>query len=130
MTATASSDSGEHTSRTAVRAGIALAVLALIVAAAGVWFVLGSHPSDHRFVIPAGSAARIGNGEQIEIIPNELAFNAGDTLTVVNEDDTDHDVGVTSVPAGETVTYMFPSPGVFDGACTVHPRGSLRITVS
>ena len=76
------------------------------------------------------TAARLDNGELIEIIPRELSLKAGDTLTVVNHDVADHFVSVTQVPAGQTVTYEFPSPGVFDGACTVHPRGSVRIDVT
>ena len=116
--------------RTATRLGLALAALAVTVAVGGAWLVLDARPTDHRYVIPNGSAARIDNGQLIDIIPNELNFKAGDTLTVVNHDSADHFVSATQIPAGETVTYTFPSPGVFDGACTVHPRGAVRIEVT
>ena len=115
---------------TGVRVGIALLAVAALVAVAGVWFALAGGPTDHRYVIPQGTAERLNNGEQIEIIPGELFFSAGDTMTVVNNDTADHNVSVTQVPAGQTVTDEFPSPGVFDGACTVHPRGSVRIEVT
>ena len=112
------------------RVGLALVALAVIVAIGGAWLVFDARPTDHRYVIPNGSAARIDDGELIDIIPNELTFKAGDTMTVVNHDVADHNVSVTQIPAGETVTYQFPSPGVFDGACTVHPRGAVRIEVT
>ncbi len=115
---------------TGARVGLALVALAVIVAIGGAWLVFDARPTDHRYVIPNGSAARIDDGELIDIIPNELTFKAGDTMTVVNHDVADHNVSVTQIPAGETVTYQFPSPGVFDGACTVHPRGAVRIEVT
>ena len=123
-------DPAGRPSRTATRLGLALAALAVTVAVGGAWLVLDARPTDHRYVIPNGSTARIDNGQLIDIIPNELNFKAGDTLTVVNHDSADHFVSVTQIPAGETVTYTFPSPGVFDGACTVHPRGAVRIEVT
>lgn len=116
--------------RTGSRVGLSLVAMAVLVAVGGVWFVLSGGPTDHEYVIPKGTAARLDNGELIEIIPQELDFSAGDTMTVVNNDVADHNVSVTQVPAGETVTYEFPSPGVFDGACSVHPRGSVSITVT
>ena len=103
---------------TGARVGLALVALAVIVAIGGAWLVFDARPTDHRYVIPNGSAARIDDGELIDIIPNELTFKAGDTMTVVNHDVADHNVSVTQIPAGETVTYQFPSPGVFDGACS------------
>lgn len=116
--------------RTGAWVGIAMVALAAVVALGGLWFGLTGGATDHRYVIPAGTAERLNNGELIEIIPRELSFSAGDTMTVVNHDTADHNVSVTQVPAGETVTYEFPSPGHFDGACSVHPRGSLSITVT
>ncbi|MEZ5382624.1 MAG: hypothetical protein R2754_12645 [Microthrixaceae bacterium] len=117
-------------SRTGRMVGVALVGLAVAVALVGAWIVTSERSTDHRYVIPEGTAARLDNGELIEIIPRELSFKAGDTMTVVNHDSADHNVSVTRVSAGETVTYEFPSPGRFDGACSVHPRGSVSITVT
>lgn len=124
------STNGPRAGRSGRNVGLALVGLAIMVAVGGAGFALTGGAADHRYVIPKGTAARLDNGELIEIIPRELSLKAGDTLTVVNHDVADHFVSVTQVPAGQTVTYEFPSPGVFDGACTVHPRGSVRIDVT
>ncbi len=84
---------------------------------------------DHEFVIPAGTGDRLRAGEEVEIVPRELVVAVGDSLRIVNEDDQGHSVGVFYVGAGETLTQRFDSPGVLEGACTVHPSGSFTLRV-
>lgn len=83
----------------------------------------------HDYLIPAGTAARIEAGEPIEIVPAELLVEVGDALRIVNEDDTDHIVGVFFVAAGETLTQRFNSPAVLEGECSVHPSGAFTLRV-
>jgi hypothetical protein len=83
----------------------------------------------HDYVIPLGTAARIDAGEPIEIVPAELVVEVGDALRIVNEDDTDHIVGVFFVAAGETLTQRFNSPAVLEGECSVHPSGAFTLRV-
>ena len=85
---------------------------------------------DYDYLIPAGTADRISNGESVEILPAELLVKVGDVIRIVNEDDEGHFVGIFYVGAGETVTQRFTSSGEFIGACTVHPSGQLRLVVS
>ena len=102
----------------------------LIIAIAA--FVVHQHDqsgSDHRYVIPEGTAERLDAGEDVAIVPPELHFAPGDELTLVNHDDRRHELGVLSVDPGQTVSYSFPNKGVFDGACTLHPSGSVTIYV-
>ena len=85
--------------------------------------------TDHRYEIPSGTAARLDSGEAVAIVPNELHFAPGDKLTLVNDDDRRHELGVLSVDPGETVSYSFPNKGVFNGACTLHNTGKVTIYV-
>lgn len=84
---------------------------------------------DHDFLIPEGTAERIADGEQIEIVPAELVVEVGDTLRIVNEDSSDHVVGVFFVAAGETLTQRFNSEAVLEGECSVHPSGAFTLRV-
>lgn len=128
-----------------VRQWVALAVL-LVVVAASAWVIgsgLRDEPAnsfqvelaegvtefDHDYVIPAGTADRLAAGELLEIVPAELVVKVGDTIRIVNEDDTDHLVGLFFVGAGQTMTQRFRSEGTLQGECSVHPSGQFRIVV-
>lgn len=128
-----------------IRQWIALGVL-LVVVAASAW-TIGSGlrdesadsfqidlaedvtEFDHDYVIPLGTAERIEAGEQLEIVPAELVVQVGDSIRIVNEDDTDHLVGLFFVAAGQTMTQRFRSEGTLQGECSVHPSGQFRIVV-
>lgn len=81
------------------------------------------------FVIPDGTAARIAAGETIEIVPAELTVRVGEAIRIVNNDTSNHVVGVFFVAAGETLTQRFQSPGVLQGECTVHPSGAFTLRI-
>ena len=81
------------------------------------------------FVIPAGTADRIDAGEEVEIVPQELVMQTGESIRIVNEDDVGHVVGVFYVGAGETLTQRFDTPGELSGECSVHPSGSFTLRV-
>ena len=85
--------------------------------------------ADYLYVISEGTADRLANGEQVEIIPGSLEVRVGEVIRVVNEDTEGHFVGIFFVGAGETVTQRFASPGEFEGNCTIHPSGRLVLTV-
>lgn len=84
---------------------------------------------DFDFEIPAGTAARITAGQTVEIVPQELTVSVGDSIRIVNDDVRGHQVGVFYVGAGETLAQRFNSPGVLEGACTVHPSGAFVLNV-
>jgi plastocyanin len=84
---------------------------------------------DWDYVIPAGTAARIEAGEDVEIVPADLTVRVGDVIRIVNDDTSDHIVGVFFVGAGETLTQRFKTEGVLQGECSVHPSGSFTLRV-
>lgn len=89
----------------------------------------GAAEFEHDYLIPAGTAARLDAGEAIEIVPAELVVEVGDALRIVNEDSSDHVVGVFFVAAGETLTQRFNSTAVLEGECSVHPSGAFTLRV-
>ena len=84
---------------------------------------------DFDYVIPPGTAERIAAGEPVEIVPAELVVEVGDSLRIVNEDSSDHIVGVFFVAAGETLTQRFNSVALLEGECSVHQSGSFSLRV-
>jgi plastocyanin len=84
---------------------------------------------DWDYVIPAGTAARIQAGEEVEIVPADLTVRVGDVIRIVNDDTSDHIVGVFFVGAGETLTQRFKTEGVLQGECSVHSSGSFTLRV-
>lgn len=114
-----------------VVAGVAFAIAACGADEAGPLIERGDAgaAADYLYVITAGTAERLANGEEVEIIPANLDVRVGEVIRVVNEDAEGHFVGIFYVGAGETVTQRFASPGEFEGNCTVHPSGQLVLTV-
>jgi plastocyanin len=108
---------------------LALGGFLIIATAAFIVHRQDSAGVDHRYEIPSGTADRLDAGETVAIVPDELHFAPGDKLTLVNDDDRRHELGVLSVDPGETVSYSFPNKGVFNGACTLHNTGKVTIYV-
>jgi plastocyanin len=112
---------------------VIVAVVLVALAAGAVALLVGGTGGDGgaqlRYVVPAGTGARLDAGEAVEILPRLLEIDAGDTVVVVNEDDRAHVVGPFSVRAGETTSYTFDEPGRYLGACSVHPDGEITILV-
>lgn len=86
--------------------------------------------ADHSFTIPLGAGEAIDAGEDIEILPAELALQVGQVLEIVNLDDRGHLVGPFFVGEGETFRQEFVSAGTFQGICSVHPSGQFTLTVT
>jgi hypothetical protein len=84
---------------------------------------------DFDYLIPPGTADRIAAGEEVEIVPQELVIEVGESIRIVNDDAVGHIVGVFYVGAGETLTQRFDSPGELSGECSVHPSGAFTLRV-
>ena len=84
---------------------------------------------EHEYTIPAGTAARIADGEQIDIVPRVLTVRVGEAIRIVNDDDEGHRVGVFYVGAGETMTQKFTAAGELSGSCSVHSGGQFTLLV-
>jgi len=89
-----------------------------------------SGPQEIVIEVPAGTGARIDAGEPVQLMDTELAVSVGDRLVVRNLDDRLHTVGPFTVRAGETLDQEFRQPGVLEGACSINPDETVRITIS
>jgi plastocyanin len=85
--------------------------------------------AEHSYLIPAGTGAAKDAGELVEILPADLTVRVGEVFELINEDDRGHIVGPFYVRAGETLRQEFTSTGVYEGVCTVHPSGQVKVTV-
>ncbi|MFU8841642.1 MAG: hypothetical protein ACNA8R_13125 [Nitriliruptoraceae bacterium] len=91
---------------------------------------IGGLRAEHLVVeVPLGTAAQLAAGETVELLPRTLELKVGDSLEIRNHDVEAHEVGPYTVPAGQTLVQGFSSPGVLQGACTLHPDGEFAIVV-
>lgn len=93
-------------------------------------FIRGAPPQVYEFIIPAGTAARIASGENVDdVLPGSPVFRVGDSIQITNEDSQPHFYGPFALRSTETVRWRFPSPGVFPGQCTVSSDRIVTLTV-
>jgi plastocyanin len=83
----------------------------------------------HEYVIAPGTIDRIARGEDIDVLPAEIAFRVGDSIRIRNEDTKGSVVGPFYVDAKSVMTQRFTSAGSYTGLCSVHPSGKLTLTV-
>lgn len=118
--------------------GWALGVVSIIVSVFAIGVIVAvaltvtSKPDSETrtFVIPAGTGARLGRGETVEIMPSEVRLRVGDRLVIRNEDDRTTAVGPYTVRAGETLDQEFVRPQVLVGECTLSGSGEIKIIVT
>mgnify|MGYP000141069963 CR=1 FL=1 len=89
----------------------------------------GVASATYEFTIPEGAGDALRAGTPLEILPAELVTTVGETIRIVNEDGTGHNVGPWFVPANTEINQSFTDPGTFEGVCTVHPSGELVLIV-
>jgi hypothetical protein len=85
---------------------------------------------DVDFIVPYGTGERIDAGESVELMPDDLAVEVGDTIRITNLDNRGHVVGVFYVGANEVLTQTFTSPGVLSGECSLNESGVFTLTVT
>ncbi len=83
----------------------------------------------HTIDIPPGTAGRLAAGEDVEIIPDELDFKLRDVLVIVNRDAAKHTIGPFEVGPGQTSEHSFGEAAAFNSYCSLHPAGSIRISI-
>lgn len=86
-------------------------------------------PEIVQVIIPAGTAGRVAAGEPVPAIPAGLTFVAGDVLEVINQDQTDHQLGPLWVPAGTTASLAMEIPQNLSVACTFQTNQFMDIEV-
>ncbi|MFN3973784.1 MAG: hypothetical protein ACK4K2_00685 [Dehalococcoidia bacterium] len=87
-----------------------------------------------RVVVPQGTAERLRRMEDFPVyveFPAELTMLVGerDTLVLRNEDVVAHWIGPFKVPSGQTLTYRFQHPGVYQYVCSFLPSNRFTIRV-
>ncbi len=107
------------------------AVAIVLVAAAAVAAVLiwSSRPGQQTFVIPAGTQMRIDRGEYLDLFPESVHAETGDTLIIDNQDDVPHTFGPYVARANERLVVKLAQGGEFPGPCSVNDSGSTVIHV-
>ena len=109
---------------------IVLGVLAFVALAVGTWAALAplpALPKERIIVIPRGASAR---GPQPFPSDIQLTLGLQDVLVLKNEDDRPQLVGGIEVGAGQSLSIPFYRVQEFRLACSAHPSGQLRISVS
>jgi hypothetical protein len=107
-----------------------LGVLAVLALIAGGWAALAplpTLPKERVIVIPRGATER---GPQPFPADIRLTLGLQDVLVLRNEDDHAQLVGGIPVAAGQSLSLPFHQAKTFQLACSAHPSGQLKITVS
>lgn len=86
--------------------------------------------ADYQYTIPAGTGARLDDGQRFEILPEELDVRVGETIEIINDDERGHVIGVFYVGPNETLRQTFTDTGTLIGECSIHPSGSFALTVT
>lgn len=101
---------------------VAVAVLMLVV-------LPGLRSETIVVEVAPGTAERLAEGEEVDLLPRTLEVSVGDRLEITNRDDVVHEVGPYTVAAGQTLRQTFTTVGTLEGACTLHPSGAITIVV-
>ena len=86
-------------------------------------------PEQLLITIPAGTAALLSAGRDVNIIPTDLDFRLRDRLTVVNKDSAAHQIGPFLIPAGKQLDTRFAEAATIEGFCSLHSSGRVTINI-
>jgi hypothetical protein len=86
-------------------------------------------PDVIELVIPAGTAELIRDGAAPPEIPKDMRFVVGDTLTVVNHDTVDHQLGPLWIPANATASLKLEAEENLLVECSFQAGNTMGITV-
>lgn len=86
-------------------------------------------PQRIELVIPAGTAQLVAQGQSEPGLPDRMTFVQGDTLVVVNQDSTSHQLGPIWVPAHSTGSLVLDQADHFSFSCSFQPSRFLGLDV-
>ena len=86
-------------------------------------------PGRIELIIPEGTADKVASGETPPTIPEEMDFVLGDTLVVINEDITDHELGPLWIPPGTTASLQLDQAEEYAFVCTFQPTKYFGVDV-
>ena len=69
--------------------------------------------------IPPGTSAKVAQG--VSVMPQDMSFVLGDTLTVTNQDSVAHTLGPLFVPAGSSASLTLNHIGNLSYVCSFQP---------
>jgi hypothetical protein len=101
-------------------------IVVLVVLAAGNG---GRDARTYRYVIPAGTGARIDAGEKVDLVPSRLVTHVGDRLVLRNDDDRAHHMGPLVVDAHGVLRMRFARAGTIEGVCTLNEAETAKIVI-
>ena len=79
--------------------------------------------------IPAGTAARVAQGEADPTLPTSMTFVLGDKLIVANHDSVAHQLGPLFIPAGASASMNLAAEQGYSLLCSFEPSKYLELTV-
>jgi len=118
-----------------VRIGLAflIGIVLSLVISEGSYLLLRDRndrgPQRIELVIPAGTSEKVDAGEITSAIPESLTFVQGDTLVLINQDATSHQLGAIWVPPGARGTLVLDEVSQMSFACTFRPDRYIGIDV-
>lgn len=112
-----------------IACGVALVAVVVVVVVVALAAGGGSDGVTHRYVIPAGTSARIAAGEQVTVMPTKLVVHVGDRLVLRNEDSVTQQMGPLTVEAGGRLEMKFARKGTIEGTCTMNTEGTAQIVI-
>jgi hypothetical protein len=86
-------------------------------------------PSTVELIIPAGTAQLIDQGQTLPTLPNDMRFVVGDTLQVINQDSTNHQLGPLYIPANSSASLKLDAEENSIVECSFQASNYLGITV-
>jgi hypothetical protein len=86
-------------------------------------------PRTITFVIPAGTAQRIADGEAVDILPDDQVFVVGDVLRVQNNDQEAHQLGPIWAPPGASGSLVLEKPARLKVDCSFQSARILGLEV-
>jgi len=86
-------------------------------------------PTTVQIVIPHGASQLVAAGQSLDTLPENMVFVIGDTLEVVNQDSTDHQLGPIWVPPGSTGSIVLVEANKFSYSCSFAPSRYLGLDV-
>lgn len=112
---------------------ILISLVAMVVIMEGAYLLQKNEtdraPKTVQIVIPPGASQRVADGEQLDVLPANTVFVIGDVLEVVNQDDTDHQLGPIWVPPGSTGRIVLEEANKFSYSCSFAPSRYLGLDV-
>lgn len=110
----------------------ALALATAFGVAGWYWSVQRNAERALVYTIPAGTLARMGAGEHIDVLPDTITLDLDEhnTLVIANQDVAAVTVGPFKIEPGQRFIQRYSNPGTFDLLCTLHGDERVRIVVT